>query len=159
MVNYTGAFSQSESGKYFEWIMITNPGWRTIVHFNSAIKRRRIFSFQIMSIVSDHPVWQRTRRGHHGGAWRDYMRDTNSLCTSPRGPGTAPFQCSKCDDDPPSEEDSPMMTSDYCSCSSQSSSEDENFNTSFNMQGIQINIPEFKLAGPYPYSTPFPKFC
>ena len=81
------------------------------------------------------------------------MRDTNSLCTSPRGPGTAPFQCSKCDDDPLSEEDSPMMTSDYCSCSSQSSSEDENFNTSFNMQGIQINIPEFKLAGPYPYNS------
>lgn len=129
-----------------------------MVHFNSAINRGGIFSFQIMSIVSDHPVWQRTRRGHHGGAWRDYMRDTNSLCTSPRGPGTAPFQCSKCDD-PPSEEDSPMMTSDYCSCSSQSSSEDENFNTSFNMQGIQINIPEFKLAGLYPYSTPFPKFC
>ena len=87
------------------------------------------------------------------------MRDTNSLCTSPRGPGTAPFQCSKCDDDPPIEEDSPMMTSDYCSCSSQSSSEDENFNTSFNMQGIQINVRVLKSAGLYPYSTPFPKFC
>lgn len=62
------------------------------------------------------------------------MRDTTTLCTSPRGPGTAPFQCSKCEA-PEVEVNSPMMTSDYYSCSSQSS-EDENFNSSFNMQGI-----------------------
>ena len=63
------------------------------------------------------------------------MRDASTFCTSPRGPGTAPFQCSKCDDTK-SEENSPMMTSDYYSCSSQSSSEDENSNSSFNMRGI-----------------------
>ena len=87
-----------------------------------------------MSIVSDHPIWQRKRRNHHGGAWRDYMKDTNNECASPRGPGTAPFQCSKCHD-PSSKGNSPMVTSDYYSCSSQSSSEDETFNSSFNMQG------------------------
>ena len=63
------------------------------------------------------------------------MRDTSTLSASPRGPGTAPFQCTKCED-PQSDDDSPMMTSDYYSCSSQSSSEDENSNSSFNMQGI-----------------------
>ncbi|KAL9952402.1 hypothetical protein ACROYT_G039652 [Oculina patagonica] len=91
---------------------------------------------EIMSIVSDHPIWQRTRRNHHGGAWRDYMRDSSNDCTSPRGPGTAPFQCSKCQD-PKSEQDSPMLTSDYYSCSSQSSSEDENSNSSFNMKDLK----------------------
>ena len=62
------------------------------------------------------------------------MTDTSNECTSPRGPGTAPFQCYKCQD-PKSEENSPMITSDYYSCSSQSSSEDDNLNSSFNMQG------------------------
>ncbi|XP_020618242.1 speedy protein A-like [Orbicella faveolata] len=84
-----------------------------------------------MAIVSDHPVWRRTRRNHHGGAWRDYLRDTSNDCTSPRGPGTAPFQCSKC------EGNSPMLTSDYYSCSSQSSSEDENTTSSFNMKDLK----------------------
>lgn len=92
-----------------------------------------------MSIVSDHPIWQRKRRNHHGGAWRDYMKDTNNECASPRGPGTAPFQCSKCHD-PSSKGNSPMVTSDYYSCSSQSSSEDETFNSSFNMQGTCGNL-------------------
>lgn len=62
------------------------------------------------------------------------MKDTNNECASPRGPGTAPFQCSKCHN-PSSKGNSPMVTSDYYSCSSQSSSEDETFNSSFNMQG------------------------
>ena len=62
------------------------------------------------------------------------MRDANNLCASPRGPGAVPFHCSKCRD-PKSDKNSPMMTSDYYSCSSQSSSEDENSNSSFNMQG------------------------
>ena len=62
------------------------------------------------------------------------MRDANSLCTSPRGPGAAPFQCTKCKD-PESKENSPAITSDYCTCSSQSSSEDEHYNSSFNMKG------------------------
>lgn len=97
---------------------------------NKLILNIFIGSFQIMAIVSDHPVWRRTRRNHHGGAWRDYLRDTSNDCTSPRGPGTAPFQCSKC------EGNSPMLTSDYYSCSSQSSSEDENTTSSFNMKGI-----------------------
>ena len=100
----------------------------------------KIFFFiKIMSIVSDHPIWQRKRRNHHGGAWRDYMKDTSNECASPRGPGTAPFQCSKCHD-PSSKGNSPMVTSDYYSCSSQSSSEDETFNSSFNMQGTCGNL-------------------
>ncbi|XP_027050119.1 speedy protein A-like [Pocillopora damicornis] len=96
----------------------------------------RLTCDEIMSIVSDHPIWQRKRRNHHGGAWRDYMKDTSNECASPRGPGTAPFQCSKCHD-PSSKGNSPMVTSDYYSCSSQSSSEDETFNSSFNMQDLK----------------------
>ncbi|XP_068683106.1 speedy protein A-like [Montipora capricornis] len=96
----------------------------------------RLTCDEIMSIVADHPIWRRTRRNHHGGAWREYMRDANSLCTSPRGPGAAPFQCTKCKD-PESKENSPAITSDYCTCSSQSSSEDEHYNSSFNMKDLK----------------------
>ncbi|XP_044163499.1 LOW QUALITY PROTEIN: speedy protein 1-A-like [Acropora millepora] len=91
---------------------------------------------EIMSIVADHPIWRRTRRNHHGGAWREYMRVTSTLCTSPRGPGSVPFQCIQCEA-PESKENSPAITSDYCSCSSQSSSEDENYNSRFDLQDLK----------------------
>ncbi|XP_022788009.1 speedy protein A-like [Stylophora pistillata] len=38
----------------------------------------RLTCDEIMSIVSDHPIWQRKRRNHHGGAWRDYMKDASN---------------------------------------------------------------------------------
>ena len=134
----------SPSGVFLESIYINDPNdlkqdalgsvlWSTL------ILNIFIYSCQIMAIVSDHPVWRRTRRNHHGGAWRDYLRDTSNDCTSPRGPGTAPFQCSKCEATK-SEENSPMLTSDYYSCSSQSSSDDENTTSSFNMKGKPYSL-------------------
>lgn len=89
-----------------------------------------------MAIVPDHPIWQRNRRKHHGGAWREYTKfsSTNDP-PSPRGPGVSPAHCSKCEL-PENEDNSPLITSDYCSGSSQSSPEDQCSTSSFNMTGI-----------------------
>lgn len=73
-------------------------------------------------IVPDHPIWRRSRRSHHGGAWRyNYMSDVDPS-SSPRGPGSSPVNCSKCKVPLSNLNDTPTSTSDY---SSQSSTEDE----------------------------------
>ena len=70
-------------------------------------------------MVPDHPIWQRTRKRHHGGAWREYAKPSTD--ESPRGPGCSPIYCNKCKEH--QEEDrSPFPTSDYFSCSSLESS-------------------------------------
>lgn len=75
-----------------------------------------------MKIVPDHPIWWRERKQHHGGAWRTYTYNTdNDALYSPRGPGSSPVKCMKCQSDLSSLEDSPSTTSDY---SSQSSTQD-----------------------------------
>ena len=85
-----------------------------------------------MAIVPDHPIWRRSRRRHHGGAWREYAKGSSSEATSPRGPGTSPAQCPRCAQCGPEEY---QATSDYHSGSSESSADEQSSSSSFNMAG------------------------
>lgn len=49
-----------------------------------------------MSIVPGHPIWKRTRKPHHGGAFPDISID--DVDVTPRGPGSSPLYCKECDD-------------------------------------------------------------
>ncbi|XP_031559894.1 speedy protein A-like [Actinia tenebrosa] len=85
---------------------------------------------EVMMIVPDHPIWWRSRRPHHGGAWRDNSISDVDPSSSPRGPGSSPVICSKCRVPHSKQNDTPTSTSDY---SSQSSSESSGF-SSFDME-------------------------
>ena len=51
-----------------------------------------------MSIAPNHPVWQRIRKAHHGGAIPEMSLSIEDMNLTPRGPGASPLYCKQCED-------------------------------------------------------------
>ena len=92
-----------------------------------------------MAIESDHPVWKRTRPDHHGGAIRNYMKDSDDD-GYPRGPNSSPRLCPDCDTGSGYDSASPESVSWYVSSGDSTPDEEESFfekpdQSTFDMKG------------------------
>lgn len=50
-----------------------------------------------MSIAPSHPIWQRTRKPHHGGAIPENS-SIEDINLTPRGPDASPLCCKQCEE-------------------------------------------------------------
>ncbi|XP_028398839.1 speedy protein A-like [Dendronephthya gigantea] len=68
--------------------------WKKM-NYRAVVSRRTCD--EVMSIAPSHPIWQRTRKPHHGGAIPEnsFLEEVN---LTPRGPGASPLHCKQCEE-------------------------------------------------------------
>lgn len=63
------------------------------MNFRSVVSN--VTCLEVFDLCPDHPLWQRERQSHHGGASRLYPPD-DEMPYNPKGPGRSPTFCTQC---------------------------------------------------------------